>query len=123
MCQVEGGGNGQDGEGGKENSRPVTRHTVTLNTPTGQHVVVCSEQLSILDTAAAQGIVLPAVCRGGACTTCVAKLVHGTAPDQSEQTYLSQEDLDAGYILLCVAYAQGDCSLDTHKMAEYTATL
>lgn len=96
---------------------------MTLITPTGSHSFECSADLSILDVAASHGLVLPAICRGGACSSCVARRVEGTAPDQSEQTYLSQGDLEAGYILLCVAYAGGECTLATHQTAEYMASL
>lgn len=92
-------------------------------TPDGDIEIECSEELSILDTAAARGTVLPAVCRGGACSACVARHVGGEAPDQSEQSYLSPDELEEGYVLLCVAYAQGDCSFETHKTAEYLEQL
>jgi ferredoxin len=98
-------------------------HKVTLITPSGTHLVECPEDQFILDVAARQGLHLPAVCRGGACSTCACTLVEGTPPDQSEQTYLSEEDIGAGYVLLCVAYAQGDCVLETHKAEQYLRTL
>jgi len=53
----------------------------------------------------------------------VAKQVAGEAPDQSEQSYLSDEEVEAGYVLLCVAYARGECSFETHKTAEYLEQL
>lgn len=98
-------------------------HLVTLITPGGETRFECSEDLSILDTAAALGLALPAVCRGGACSACVAKQVKGEIPDQSEQSYLSEDELEAGYVLLCVAYARGECCFETHKTAEYLEQL
>ena len=98
-------------------------HRVTLLTPAGEVQLECSEELSILDTASASGLALPAVCRGGACSACVARLLTGEAPDQAEQSYLSEEELEAGYVLLCVAYARGNCSFETHKTAEYLEQL
>ena len=92
-------------------------------TPGGETEFECSEDLSILDTASALGLALPAVCRGGACSACVAKQVSGEAPDQSEQSYLSEDELEAGYVLLCVAYARGECAFETHKTAEYLEQL
>ena len=53
----------------------------------------------------------------------MARLVSGPPPDQSEQSYLSESDVEAGYVLLCVAYALGDCTIATHKAAEYTELL
>ena len=101
----------------------MATHFVTLITPDGETRLECSEDLSILDTASAQGLALPAVCRGGACSACVAKQVAGEAPDQSEQSYLSDEEVEVGYVLLCVAYARGECSFETHKTAEYLEQL
>ncbi|MBX3168736.1 MAG: 2Fe-2S iron-sulfur cluster binding domain-containing protein [Candidatus Eremiobacteraeota bacterium] len=101
----------------------MASHRVTLITPSGQTEFECSEDLSILDTASARGLALPAVCRGGACSACVARQLTGEAPDQSEQSYLSEDELEAGYVLLCVAYARGECSFETHKTAEYLEQL
>lgn len=92
-------------------------------TPNGETELECSEDLSILDTASACGLALPAVCRGGACSACVVRQLNGEAPDQSEQSYLSDEELEAGYVLLCVAYARGQCTFETHKTAEYLEQL
>ncbi len=97
----------------------MATHRVTLITPAGKTELECSEDLSILDSASACGLALPAVCRGGACSACVARHLSGEAPDQSEQSYLSQDELEAGYVLLCVAYARGGCSFATHKTEEY----
>ena len=101
----------------------MSKYQVTLTTPTDTHIIDCVPELSILDSAAAQGIALPATCRGGACSACVARLVAGPRPDQSEQSYLSQAELDSGFILLCVAYPTGDCQCKTHQGAEYQAAL
>ncbi len=92
-------------------------------TPDGETEFECSDELSILDSAAAQGKVLPAVCRGGACSACVARHVAGEAPDQSEQSYLTEDELEGGFVLLCVAYPRGACSFETHKTAEYLEQL
>ena len=96
---------------------------MTLITPSGETELECSEELSILDAAAARGMALPAVCRGGACSACVARHVSGEPPDQSEQSYLSEDELEAGYVLLCVAYPRGACRFETHKAAEYLEQL
>lgn len=101
----------------------MNQHTITLLTPTGTHSIQCSPELSVLDAAAAQGLILPAVCRGGACSACVGRMVSGEPPDQSEQSYLSQTDLEEGFVLLCVAYAGGDCTLETHRAEEYVGKL
>lgn len=68
----------------------------------------------ILDIAEAAGIQLPAGCRQGTCSACVAKLVSGEV-DQSEQKFLRSKELEAGYTVTCVAYPLSDCTLQTHQ--------
>ena len=68
----------------------------------------------ILDIAEASGIKLPAGCRQGDCSACIAKLISGEI-DQSEQKFLRPAELAAGYTVTCVAYPRSDCTLQTHQ--------
>ncbi len=85
----------------------MTSFKVELRTPNGIRTFECPDDEYILDAAEQAGIDMSYSCRAGACSSCVGQIISGSV-DQSDQSFLDDDQMQEGYSLLCVAYATSD---------------
>ena len=85
--------------------------------PSG-HSFEVEENESILDAALRQGLSLPYGCRGGACGSCVAKVISGEIKYQDDEhpPAVTDDEHAVGMIALCQAEAGSDLVIETREV-------
>ena len=88
----------------------MMEHRVTLSNRDGATYSVNGRR-PLLEQLREQGVDLPYGCEYGGCITCAAKIVEGNV-DQRRQVALNNWQLSNGYVILCVARATSDITLE-----------
>ena len=88
----------------------MMEHRVILSNRDGATYSVNGRQ-PLLEQLRDQGVDLPYGCEYGGCITCAAKLLEGNI-DQRRQIALNNRQIANGYIILCVARATSDITLE-----------
>ena len=79
---------------------------------------VAAAGTTLLDAAVAQGLVLDHSCRTGRCGTCKVRVTEGRTSLLLDESSLTGQEAEDGFILTCARQACSDLSLDAEDLGE-----
>ena len=77
-----------------------------------------AENETVLAAGLRQGLALPFGCQSGGCGSCRVRRLSGQVRYETEPLALSEAELKADYILMCLAQPRSDLELDLHQPAQ-----
>ncbi|CAG8058051.1 unnamed protein product [Penicillium salamii] len=94
----------------------MATYTITFTSPSDStpHSFECDEDMFLLDAAEQAGFEWPYASRQGADSSSVARLISGEV-DQSEQIFLDDDQIKAGFIQTDSSYPKSDLVIITHQ--------
>jgi len=87
----------------QDNHPSISESNITIELDGEEHEIVMNSDEFILEKALDADINMPFSCQGGICTSCRGKLISGEVK-MEEPDGLSDEEIEAGYILTCVSH-------------------
>lgn len=88
----------------------MSTFNIEISSDDGEYNFKCTDDQYILDAAEEAGFDLAYSCRAGACSTCCAKVLEGSV-DQSDQSFLDDDQINQGFAMICVSYPTSDIKL------------
>ena len=89
----------------------MSNHQISISFNNNNYEFECADKENKMEAADRNNIELPSSCRAGACSSCVGKINQGSV-DQRDQSFLDDDQLAAGFALLCVSFPTSDLSIE-----------
>jgi CDP-4-dehydro-6-deoxyglucose reductase len=80
-----------------------------------------AEGETVLQAGRRQHLAMPFGCQSGGCGSCRVRLLQGTVQYPFPPPALSAAEIDAGYVLMCLAQPTSDLTLDLHQPPQIEA--